>query len=188
MFIKTDKFIIRRPKKSDNKKLLSLYQKKEVMKFIPNSDIDWDVEKVENKITKFQFESIGINLIEPLNGDFIGEASIFLFAEDENAYEIGFIVDDMYWGNGYGTSICNALIKYCKNNLNAKKVYARMFSDNIASQRVCSNNNMTITEPFLLMLIKKGVQWQFLLLSKMCIHISMQCVVTTLKKLYKLFF
>lgn len=146
MFIKTDKFIIRKPEKSDYSKLLSLYQKKEVMKFIPNSDIDWDLEKVENKIAKFQFESIGINLIESLNGDFIGEASIFLFSEDENAYEIGFIVDDFYWGRGYGTAICKDLIKYCKNNLYARIVYARMFSDNIASQKVCSNNEMKLID------------------------------------------
>ncbi|WP_409050322.1 GNAT family N-acetyltransferase [Sphingobacterium sp. 2149] len=54
---------------------------------------------------------------------------------------MGFIVDDFYWGKGYGTAaICNNLIKYCKNNLDAKIVYARMFSDNIASQKFCSNN------------------------------------------------
>lgn len=146
MFIKTEKFIIRRPNKSDYKKLLKLYQKKEVMKFIPNSDIDWDLEKVVNKIAKFQLDLIGINVIETINGEFIGEASIFLFGEVENAYEIGFIVDEIYWGKGYGTSICNALVKYCKNNLRARIVYARMFSDNIASQKVCSNNEMELIE------------------------------------------
>lgn len=81
-----------------------------------------------------------------MDGDFIGEASIFMFTEDVNAYEIGFIIDDCFWGKGYGTLICKALINYCKNILNARIVYARMYSDNIASQKVCSKNGMTLLD------------------------------------------
>ena len=66
------------------------------MKFIPCSNINWDLEKIETKILKFKSDSIGINLVETLDGDFIGEASIFMFTEDVNAYEIGFIIDDCF--------------------------------------------------------------------------------------------
>lgn len=51
MFISTDELIIRCPNKIDFKKLLSLYQKKEVMKFIPCSNINWDLDEYSDKST-----------------------------------------------------------------------------------------------------------------------------------------
>ena len=146
MFIKTEKFIIRSPEKSDYHHLLKLYQKEKVMKFIPNALIDWDLKKVEDKILKFKQTTLGIHVIESCDGDFMGEGSIFMFPEDQEAYEIGFILDDSFWGNGYGSLVCRTLLTYCKEDLQAQRVYARMYDENIGSKRVCSICGMTPIE------------------------------------------
>lgn len=142
MLIQEDKFIIRTPHQSDYPSFLTLYKKHKVMQYIPNSNLDWSIEKIEQKILKFNHDGIGINTVQALDGHFIGEASIFIYPEKPKSYEVGFILDDSAWGKGYGTLICKSLLQYCKETLHADRVYARMFSENIASQKVCLNNGM----------------------------------------------
>lgn len=141
MHIRTDKFIITEPNITDVVSLTNLYRDKMVMKYIPNSQNQWSVLAVENKIAQFKLPDIGIHVVKTLNNIFIGEASIFNYSAD-NSFEIGFIVNKQYWGQGFGKEICKALLDYCINNIKAKKVFARMYKDNLASQKVCLANGM----------------------------------------------
>lgn len=146
MFIKNSLFTISPSTKEDIISLRNLYNNAEVMKYIPNSSQIWEVESVAEKISKFQKDSIGIHIVKTLNNNFLGEASIFNYPK-LNCYEIGFIIDQKFWGKGFGTLICSELIDYCINHLHAAKVFARMYSNNVASQKVCIKSGMKLFNP-----------------------------------------
>lgn len=141
MFIENSLFKISPPTKEDLISIRDLYTNLLVMKFIPNSSQIWNIQSVEAKIKKFQNDTIGIHVVKTHENEFIGEASIFSSTQAD-VYEIGFILHNSFWGKGFGTVICLMLIKYCINFLNARKVIARMYKENIASQKVCLNSGM----------------------------------------------
>nr|WP_288205248.1 GNAT family N-acetyltransferase [uncultured Parabacteroides sp.] len=67
----------------------------------------------------------------------IGEAGLFNSFSDLKKMEVGYIIDRMYWNNGYGTEVCQGLIDYAFSQLRCTEFIARMYDQNIGSIRVC---------------------------------------------------
>ena len=65
---------------------------------------------------------------------FIGTCALIVNEEGEN--EIGYRIDEPFWGNGFATEITEGLIDYAFNTLNYNELYAITYKSNIASVKI----------------------------------------------------
>ncbi|MCM3707007.1 MULTISPECIES: GNAT family N-acetyltransferase [Cytobacillus] len=56
--------------------------------------------------------------------------------------EIGYWIGKPYWGKGYGTEACRAVVKYGFEELNHNRIYALAFTDNPGSWRIMEKSGM----------------------------------------------
>ena len=105
MIIKTEKFQVRRIFDEDIDSLLAVYQDSKNMKFIPNSVSNWNKKKLSKKYERINCDyenGFGIFVVELLEGKIIGEAGLFNSFNELNHLELEYIIDQGYWGKGYG--------------------------------------------------------------------------------------
>ncbi len=130
--------------------LLEIYQDAENLKFIPNSDCEWTKEKLKKKydtINQGYKNGFGVFSVWTKSNDIlIGEAGFFDSFHNLKHLELGYILDNKFWGKGYGTEICASLIEYGFNTLKVEKLTARMFKKNIASIRLSEKIGMTLVK------------------------------------------
>ena len=68
-------------------------------------------------------------------GDLMGVTD--LFRKDETTpFEIGYWIGKPFWGKGYMTEACEALVAEAERTLGANKFVAGVFADNLGSMRV----------------------------------------------------
>lgn len=56
-----------------------------------------------------------------------------------NCFEIGYIISDIFWGQGVGTNVVQAILNLCKSELKIDKLVGICFKDNIASIKILTN-------------------------------------------------
>ena len=76
------------------------------------------------------------------NQSIIGHAG-FIPIPDTNFIQIGFLLDEDYWGKGLATEIGKALIAYAKENLNIQILYGLAKLQNIGSCKALEKIGMT---------------------------------------------
>lgn len=82
----------------------------------------------------------------------IGAVALRLDAEHERA-ELGYWFGRPYWGMGYATEACRAVVRYGFGELGVRRIYARHLPENVASARVLEKLGM----------VKEGVLRQHVL-------------------------
>ena len=75
-------------------------------------------------------------------GLMIGECSNFKLPSNEG--ELGYWMGVPYWGHGYATEACRALVDWGFSELDLEKIWAGAFEDNTASQRVQEKCGLTL--------------------------------------------
>ncbi|MEA4917310.1 GNAT family N-acetyltransferase [Proteiniphilum sp.] len=150
IIIETNRLWIREIKTDDIESLLKIYQHPENMRFIPNSDFEWTHEKLQAKYGKINQDyenGFGIFVVEIKNENrIIGEAGLFNSFQNLKHLELGYILDNKFWGQGYGSEICQSLIDYGFKKLKLSKLTARMFKQNIASIKVSEKCGMKVIQ------------------------------------------
>ncbi len=116
------------------------------MQYIPHARSIWSRHDLENKFRSHSIhypKGYGLFVIEELSTrQLIGEAGLFNTMNDECVLELGYILDHHFWGKGYGTEVCRALINHSFYQLNVKQVIARMYKANKASARLAEKCGM----------------------------------------------
>ncbi|MDH6357108.1 GNAT family N-acetyltransferase [Parabacteroides sp. PF5-9] len=148
--IETPRLFLREINEDDLPHLLAIYTQKENMRYVSNGKYNWTLEELRekyNRINKEYCEQIGIFVVVlKENGTLIGEGGLFNSFDDNSILELGYIIDTVYWNQGFGSEICRGLIHYSFNRLKTRKVVARMYADNLASVRLCEKMGMTKVE------------------------------------------
>ncbi|MGB1042461.1 MAG: GNAT family N-acetyltransferase [Tenacibaculum sp.] len=80
------------------------------------------------------------------DAEFIG--TVALVKDTTNNDEIGYRFIEEYWGNGYATEICEALISYCKS-IGIKKIIGCVVDVNIASAKILERFGFKEIEKFI---------------------------------------
>lgn len=65
----------------------------------------------------------------------IGAGSV-TFDPEREAYELGYNLNQVFWGKGYATEAANAMLRWARQNLNARDFVANHANANIASGKV----------------------------------------------------
>lgn len=90
-------------------------------------------------------------------GELIGIVSLFRRSETSD-FELGYWLGRPYWGNGYMTEACRALIDCAEDRLGVTTLTAGVFSDNPGSVRILEKLGFTNT----------GVIDQYFSIARLC--------------------
>ncbi|GET34332.1 hypothetical protein PbJCM13498_31950 [Prolixibacter bellariivorans] len=144
--LKTARLNIRDVEESDFDKLLRIYNRKENMLYVSDGNYHWSKEQLIAKYRKFNQtvkDGYGIFSVElKATNQFIGEAGLFNSFDNLSVLELGYIIDSVFWQQGFGTEICQGLIDYAFGNLKTKRLIARMYAANLSSIRVSEKCGM----------------------------------------------
>ncbi|MDF2941654.1 MAG: HAD-superfamily hydrolase, subfamily variant 3 [Herbinix sp.] len=134
----TEHFILRELTTKDIVDLYPIYMKPSIREFQDDFNDDLEVEKekqeayIHNMYHLYGFGFWGVFLKE--NGQLIGRCGIELkILEDNEVYEIGYLLDDSYQGHGYAKEFVTATINYCFMELEIHRIVAVIDKNNIRS-------------------------------------------------------
>ena len=116
---------------SDLYNLFFCMSKEEVCRYLsfkPYKSIEEAKKELNIRLKESKYYAITL-----LNKKYIGE--IYLSKEDD-AYELRFLLDDLYWKNGYATEAIVAVTNYFIENKGAYKFIAYVNKNNIAACNV----------------------------------------------------
>lgn len=71
--------------------------------------------------------------------------------------EIGFFVSEKFWGKGIATKAIRAAVSYAFETFDIVRIYAEVFSDNIASRKALEKAGLKIEATILQNIIKNGI-------------------------------
>lgn len=89
------------------------------------------------------------------DGTVIGACGLY-FDEKPKPPTLGWVFDEPYWNNGYGTEAAAALLSFAFNSLKVKSVLATCDDENIGSARIMEKIGMRYVETLLEELPKLG--------------------------------
>lgn len=78
--------------------------------------------------------SWGIALKE--NGKLIGTCGYHWWSAEHSKAELGYVISDKYWNNGYMTEVLKKILGFGFKTMNLERIEARCFVENTASERV----------------------------------------------------
>ena len=136
--IETPDLILAKAKMSDlNDMYENCWSQEEAAKYMlwkPCKNLD-DAKARLLRSIEIQKDKIAYFVYEKKSNQAIGMAGMIEI--EPNVYEDGgIVIGPAFVGKGYGKQILMALINYCKNELNAKKIICSCDSQNIASARL----------------------------------------------------
>lgn len=132
--IKTERLILRPLVKSDAKDVFEWVGDPIVNKYMPYS-LYQDVEQVEKWLESLVDEENEFAFCLPDTGKVIGAGSIS-FDPESNSFELGYNLNQAYWGNGYATEASKAMIQWAYTYLNAHDFCSNHANANVASGNV----------------------------------------------------
>lgn len=141
----TERLAIRKLTHDDFETLIAIMSKQEVMYAWEHGFSEDDVRFwIERQLTRYTKDGIGyFALILKENRKLIGLVGLMKTTMDGNeVVEIGYILDNPYWHNGYATEAAESLIAYAFDSLELPAVYCSIRPGNKASIRVAKRLGM----------------------------------------------
>ena len=134
---------------TDSEILYRIYQTKDILRYFPNP-IPPPLEKVQKFIaaqqTHWEKYSYGNWGILPIGAnEIIGWAGLQYLPELEET-EVGFLLDQPFWGKGYATDAARASIRFSFEHFNLDHIIALVHPDNLASRRVIEKCGLVYLE------------------------------------------
>lgn len=140
MKLHTERLVLRNFKEIDISEALEYLSDPEVMKYI---EPIFDYEKAKEFINDCGLgqEPLVYALVHKVQNKVIGHI-IFHEFNDSDEFELGWIINKEYWGQGFAAEISRELISYGFNVLGLKTIIAEAKEDNIRSIRVMESLGM----------------------------------------------
>jgi ribosomal-protein-alanine N-acetyltransferase len=165
LILETDRLILREIKPSDAEAFFAMDSNPKVHRYLWNKPVQ-KIEEINEIIesVRKQYVDNGIGrfaMISKDTNEFIGWAGLKYNTEmvnnKVNFYDIGYRLDENFWGKGYASEATFAWLKYAFEIMNIKTMEAAAHSDNAASNRILQKIGMQMTEQYL----EDGVCWNW---------------------------
>jgi len=129
--------VIREFLPSEEYLFISLFEDKEVTRFLPHLHANEYHQLFETALKDYRFGPFGRwGIFDAKNDLFIGTCLYRPFVEVSDQTEIGYSLIKSYWGMGIGTEVARALLIYGFANTNTNEIVALTDLKNIGSQKV----------------------------------------------------
>jgi [ribosomal protein S5]-alanine N-acetyltransferase len=153
--IHTDRLLMRPFDMKDFNWLCDLYAKPQVMKYIYDGQI-FNQEQTKQRLLNFisEWKENGFGfwvIIEKISGEYVGYSGFRHYEKSEDI-ELGYILDDCFWGKGYASEIVQNCVSLGFSQYNFQKIMATVVPENIGSIKVLKragldySNNLIINE------------------------------------------
>lgn len=143
--ILTDRLIIRRFKQDDWQDMYEYLSDKEVVKYEPYEP--YSEEQVKNEADRRSNDEAFYAVCLKENGKLMG--NLYLGRGDFDTWELGYVFNRKYQGQGYATESAKALLDYAFEKLGARRIIATCNPENERSWKLMERLNMR-REGFLL--------------------------------------
>ena len=150
--IETERLILRKPRLGDAKALLAAYGDPEVMKFIGTGethDLEATREWIKRSIARWKADGFGALVIERKEDKkVVGRTGLLVWNsetwqtgtlaefEDAGVVELGWILAQQYWGQGYAVEAATAVRDYAFKELKLMRLISLIMRGNDRSVRV----------------------------------------------------
>lgn len=157
LIIETDRLILRELKFSDSEEFFAMDTNPNVHKYLWNKPVQ-KIEEITEVISfvRQQYIDNGIGrfaIVSKETNEFIGWAGLKFNTEvvnnKTNFYDIGYRLDEKFWGKGYASEATFAWLKYAFETMNIKTMEAAAHCENIASNRILQKIGMQMTQQYL---------------------------------------
>lgn len=135
--ITTDRLIIRKFSENDGDDLYEYFSNPKVLEFEPFKPFTKDEAHDEAKRRSGDEKFLAVCL---KSGKLIG--NLYFAKGDFETWEVGYVFNEKYWGNGYASESLLALIKYAFLSLNARRIIAQCDPKNMPSWKLLETVGM----------------------------------------------
>ena len=132
--IRTDRLVLRKPKKSDKDKelLISQIGDWDVAKWLTNVPYPYTEDDAKDWFETLQMKELSLSIY--LDDSLIG--GIDLSQDEDELYELGYWLGKAYWGKGYATEASKGLLHFAFQKLNSQKIKSSCMKGNVNSEKV----------------------------------------------------
>lgn len=163
--LETDRLLLREFQLSDAEAFFAMDSNPIVHQYLWNKPVQKIEETIEIiEFVRKQYVDNGIGrfaVILKETNEFIGWAGLKYNTElvnnKTNFYDIGYRLDEKFWGKGYASEASFAWLKYAFEIMNIKTVEAAAHTENVASNRILQKIGMRMTEQYL----EDGISWNW---------------------------
>ncbi|TWI00487.1 RimJ/RimL family protein N-acetyltransferase [Flavobacterium tiangeerense] len=165
LILETDRLVLREMKLSDAEALFEMDRNPNVHQYLWNKPVK-DISEVHATIESVKKQYIQNNIgrfviILKESQELIGWAGLKFNTEmvnnKINFYDIGYRLDEKFWGKGYASEASFAWLDYGFKTMKIPVMEAAAHSDNIASNRILQKIGLKMTETYL----EDGVSWNW---------------------------
>jgi [ribosomal protein S5]-alanine N-acetyltransferase len=156
MMIETERLILREMLPTDDEALFEMDSNPEVHKYLGQNPVT-DIEQVRSYIAAIrkQYVDHGIGrwtAVEKSSGNIVGWAGLKFITEVENNrtrfHDIGYRLNQKYWGKGYATESAKAALRYGFEMLQLAEIIGSANVNNTQSRRALEKCGLTFVEQF----------------------------------------
>ena len=165
LVLETDRLLLREMKMSDAEKLYEMECNPNVHKYLWNKPIT-SIEEVYKyiELVRDQYVKNEIGrfvVIEKESNELMGWAGLKYNTEmvnnKVNFYDIGYRLNEKFWGKGYASEASFAWLDYGFNVMKINVIQAAAHADNIGSNKILKKIGLKMTENYL----EDGVYWNW---------------------------
>ncbi len=156
MKIETERLILREFLPTDDEDMFEMDSNPEVHRYLGNNPVT-DIEQVRGYIANIRQQYIdhGIGrwaVMEKASGKVIGWAGLKFITEVENNHthfhDVGYRLNQKYWGKGYATESAKAAIKYGFEEMQLTEIIGSANVHNTQSRKALEKCGLTFVEQF----------------------------------------
>lgn len=142
--IETVRLILRPVSMDDFMHLNQMYTNPKVMKYIYNGSTFSEADaykRVKGFVDHWEKHGFGMWILQVKSSNQIaGYAGLRYFEDNRPEFngkiELGYIIDEPYWGSGYASEAVTACVRAGLNQYHLKRILATILPENIASQKI----------------------------------------------------
>ncbi len=137
MELVTERLYIRRFRESDSEDLYAYTSNPTVLKFEPFKPMTREetLEETKWRVKDERFLAVCLK-----NGKMIG--NLYFSKGDFDTYEVGYVFNETYWGNGYATESLQALLEHAFVEIGVRRIIAKCDPQNRSSWKLLERVGM----------------------------------------------
>jgi len=151
MIIQTPRIIIREFLPEEQEIYLTHFTDERIALYLPRRNRDERIVIFNNALNQYAItKTTGTwGMFNKINGEFMGSCLLRPFNDEPGIVELGYSLEQKYWGQGLATEMAAAMITHGLSDTNVTEIVAVTVFENSGSQRVLEKAGLKRTDNFI---------------------------------------